>query len=105
MAGPAIRRSGARRANEVINNKAYRQDVSDLPFFAGGVNGNQNDFLYYSLATLTTTGYGDFTAAGELGRTFSVLEALFGQIYLVTVVALLVSNLRRLPPEERRIQG
>lgn len=83
----------------------FVQDVSDVPFFSGGVTGNQNDFLYYSLATLTTTGYGDFTAAGELGRTFSVLEALFGQIYLVTVVALLVSNLRRPPPEERRIKG
>lgn len=80
----------------------FVQDVSDSPFFAGGVDGNQNDFLYFSLATLTTTGYGDFTAGQELGRTFSVLEALFGQIYLVTVVALLVSNLRRSPPEERR---
>ena len=79
----------------------FVQDVSDTPFFAGGVTGNQNDFLYFSLATLTTTGYGDFTAGQELGRTFSVLEALFGQIYLVTVVALLVSNLRRTPPEER----
>ncbi len=83
----------------------FVQDVSDQPFFSGGVIGNQNDFLYFSLATLTTTGYGDFTAAQEIGRTFSVLEALFGQIYLVTVVALLVSNLRRPPPEERHIQG
>jgi hypothetical protein len=84
------------------------QDVSDDPFFAAtfdatqGTFGNQNDFLYFSLATLTTTGYGDFTAAGELGRTFSVLEALVGQIYLVTVVALLVSNLRRPSREERQ---
>lgn len=75
----------------------FSQDVSDEPFFAGGVVGDQNDFLYFSLATLTTTGYGDFTAAFEVGRTFAVLEALTGQIYLVTVVALLVSNLRREP--------
>jgi len=83
------------------------QDISSDPFFAGtvlspgGVSGNENDFLYFSLATLTTTGYGDFTAAAEVGRTFSVLEALVGQIYLVTVVALLVSNLRRPTREER----
>ncbi len=83
------------------------QDVTEDPFFAAtfdatsGTFGNQNDFLYFSLATLTTTGYGDFTAAAELGRTFSVLEALVGQIYLVTVVALLVSNLRRPSPEEK----
>jgi voltage-gated potassium channel Kch len=76
----------------------FCQDVSEEPFFAGGVTGSQNDFLYFSLATLTTTGYGDFTAAFEIGRTFAVLEALTGQIYLVTVVALLVSNLRREPP-------
>jgi len=79
---------------------ALIQDISNDPFFVTG-SGNQNDFLYYSLTTLTTTGYGDFAAAGELGRTFSVLEALFGQIYLVTVVALLVSNLRKATPEER----
>ncbi len=69
---------------------------------AGYVVGDQNDFLYFSLATLTTTGYGDLTAAGELGRTLAVLEALLGQIYLVTVVALLVSNLRRPTKDERR---
>ena len=83
------------------------QEITDEPFFdatvssPAGVFGNQNDFLYFSLTTLTTTGYGDFAAAGELGRTFSVLEALIGQIYLVTVVALLVSNLRKPTSEER----
>jgi len=83
------------------------QDINTEPFFdatiasPGGITGNQNDFLYFSLTTLTTTGYGDFAAAGEVGRTFSVLEALIGQIYLVTVVALLVSNLRKPTKEER----
>lgn len=78
----------------------FFQDVSDRPFFAGSITGDASDFLYFSLATLTTTGYGDFTAAYEAGRTFAVLEALIGQIYLVTVVALLVSNLRRRPRVE-----
>lgn len=71
------------------------EDLSGNPFFSNGVSGSSNDFLYFSLATLTTTGYGDFTAATEFGRTLSVSEALCGQIYLVTVVALLVSNLGR----------
>ena len=51
------------------------------------------DTLYFSLITLTTVGYGDLTASGNLGRSVAVLEALFGQVYLVTVVALLVSNM------------
>ena len=51
--------------------------------------------LYFSFTTLTTVGYGDLTTASNLGHTLSVTEALFGQIYLVTVVAVLVSNLSR----------
>jgi uncharacterized membrane protein len=68
--------------------------ISGESFFAEVANPNRPDFLYYSFTTLTTTGFGDFTAASELGRTLSVVEALTGQIYLVTIVALIVSNLR-----------
>jgi len=53
------------------------------------------DFLYYSFVTLTTVGYGDVTAATNLGRMLSVIEALVGQLYLVIVVALIVSNIGR----------
>ena len=49
--------------------------------------------LYFSFVTLATLGYGDYTAATKVGRMFSVLEGLFGQLYLVTVVALLVSRM------------
>jgi hypothetical protein len=54
------------------------------------------DFLYFSYTTLTTTGYGDLTARTSLGRMLAVSEALMGQIYLVSVVALLVGNLGRM---------
>jgi Ion channel len=57
-------------------------------------------FLYYSFTTLTTTGYGDFVAATDVGRSLSIAEALIGQIYMVTVVAVIVSNLGR--PDPRR---
>ena len=40
-------------------------------------------------------GYGDLTAASNLGHTLSVTEALTGQIFLVTVVSVVVANLRR----------
>jgi hypothetical protein len=52
------------------------------------------DFLYFSFVSLTTTGFGDVIAATSLGRAFAITEALIGQIYLVTVVALIVANLR-----------
>ena len=62
-------------------------------FFAGGQVPTVAHCLYFSFTTLTTVGYGDFTAASNLGHTLSVTEALIGQIYLVTVVAVIVSNL------------
>jgi Ion channel len=68
--------------------------IGDGSFFVEVADPNRADFLYYSFTTLTTTGFGDFTAATDLGRTLSVVEALSGQIYLVTIVALIVSNLR-----------
>jgi hypothetical protein len=62
-------------------------------FFAQVTDATTADFLYFSFVTLTTTGYGDLTAAGGLGRAVAVLEALLGQLYLVTIVAVIVSRL------------
>jgi hypothetical protein len=52
-----------------------------------------DDYLYFSFATITTTGYGDVVAASDIGRSIAITEALIGQIYLVTVVALIIGNL------------
>ncbi len=68
------------------------------PFFAGGQEATASHCLYFSFTTLTTVGYGDFTARSDLGHTLAVFEALLGQIYLVTVVSLIVSNLRPARP-------
>ncbi len=62
-------------------------------FFAQGTDGTPAIRLYFSYITMATVGYGDYSAAGNLGRTLSVLEGLLGQLYLVTIVALLVSRL------------
>ena len=67
----------------------------DGTFFAQGLQATTAHCLYFSFATLTTVGYGDFTAASNLGHTLSVSEALFGQIYLVTIVSVIVANLGR----------
>jgi prepilin signal peptidase PulO-like enzyme (type II secretory pathway) len=69
-------------------------EVSDTDFFTIEHPG-RDDFLYFSFATLTTVGYGDLVAATNLGRSLAITEALLGQIYLVTVVALIVGNLSR----------
>jgi len=63
--------------------------------FAGQAHATAADDLYFSFVTLATVGYGDLVPAADLTRTFAVAEMLFGQIYLVTVVALIVSNLGR----------
>jgi Ion channel len=68
-------------------------ELSSTDFFAQG-NGGRDDFLYFSYSTLSTVGYGDLTAATNLGRSLAMTEALTGQLYLVTVVALIVSNIR-----------
>jgi Ion channel len=52
-------------------------------------------FQYFSFVTLATVGYGDYTAAHTLGRMLAIVEALMGQLYLVTVLAILVSQLGR----------
>ncbi len=59
----------------------------------------QSQEVYFSFTTLTTTGYGDLTPVLSVGRALSVLEMLIGQIYLVTVIGLLVGNLRRRPAQ------
>jgi len=47
-------------------------------------------FIYYSFVTITTLGYGDTTPQTDVAKTFSFLEAVIGQIYLVVLVARLV---------------
>ena len=68
--------------------------IDSGPFYASGIDGVLPDHLYFSYTTLTTVGFGDLTASEDVGRMTSALEALVGQLYLVTVVALLVGNLR-----------
>jgi Ion channel len=64
------------------------------PFFAQGTDGTRPVRLYFSFVTLATLGYGDYTTAGDLGHILSVVEALIGQLYLVTVVTVIVSRAR-----------
>ena len=72
----------------------------------GPVNGAQTNLvrIYYSFITLCTVGYGDFVPYANITRMIAVTEALVGQVYLVTIVALLVSHVGHERPrrEQRR---
>ena len=60
-------------------------------------------FQYFSFTTLTTLGYGDFTAVTNSGRAFAMIEAITGQIFLATLVARLVAAFR--PRRDREDDG
>lgn len=72
--------------------------VGGDPFFVQLDEGTGVDFIYYSFITQATVGYGDLTPATDLGRMLAITEALLGQVYLVTIVAALVSNIGRARP-------
>ena len=59
--------------------------------FSGLVGSHRKEFLYFSLCTLTTDGYGDIIPVTSLARSFSNLEALIGQLYPAILIARLVS--------------
>jgi hypothetical protein len=71
---------------------AFVAHVQSPPFFKQGANVPAGDDAYYSFTVLTTTGFGDYTPATRLGHALAVLEMLSGQLYLVTVIGIVVGN-------------
>jgi hypothetical protein len=69
--------------------------LTHAPYFVQTATPESIDYAYFSYTTLTTIGYGDFTAATSLGRMIAVSEGLVGQLFLVSAVALLVGNIGR----------
>lgn len=53
--------------------------------------GRTPDYVYYSLITMTTTGFGDIRPVSQIARSLTVIEVLAGQIYLAVMIARLVS--------------
>jgi Ion channel len=66
-------------------------ELRDGPFFAQPGPHQQSEYLYFSFVALTTLGFGDLSPAVGLPQALTVLEALMGQIFLVTLVARLVT--------------
>ena len=75
---------------------AYRflGGVEAEPFFGAAGEGTVSQDLFFSFVTLTTTGYGNLVPAGNPGQSLAVLEALLGQLFLVTAVGKLVTAWR-----------
>lgn len=78
------------------------QRFGSVPFF--GVHESSTSFMYFSLVTITTVGYGDLSAASDVGRFLSTSEAIIGQVFLVTIVARLVSVYSR-PSTQAPLDG
>ena len=62
----------------------------------------QSEYLYFSFVTLTTLGFGDLSPSVGLPQALTVLEALLGQVFLVTLVARLVTLWGRQSAEDAR---
>ena len=77
-------------------------DIRNDGFFAQPGPHTPVTYLYFSFVTLTTVGYGDYSAGSDVGRMMAVIEALVGQLYLVTVVAIVIGNVGR--PRQRSDQ-
>ena len=79
--------------------------IGSGPLFAAGQgDGNTADHVYFSFVTQTTVGYGDYAPQAPVARSVAIAEALVGQLYLVTVISLLVGALigtRTRGPAER----
>lgn len=65
--------------------------LQTTPFFEGHPDPAGSDFIFFSYTTLTTTGYGNLVPNGQPGEMVAGLEMMIGQIFLVTLVAGLVS--------------
>jgi Ion channel len=66
-------------------------EISSGPFFVQAGPHQQSEYLYFSFVTLTTLGFGDLSPAVGLPQALVAVEALLGQVFLVTLVARLVT--------------
>ena len=71
--------------------------LSDRPFFAQAGPHEQSEYVYFSFVAITTLGFGDLSPRSGLPQALTVLEALIGQVFLVTLVARLVTLWVRQP--------
>ncbi len=66
--------------------------------FGGGLEDNWNKYIYFSFTTLTTLGFGDIAPVSPYARSFVMIEAVIGPMYLTILIARLVAMHRRPHP-------
>ncbi len=71
-------------------------DVSPSATAAGPQIATFSQFIYYSMVTMSTLGYGDVTPVSNLARTLAWMQSVTGQFYVAVVIAWLVSALPKL---------
>ncbi len=60
-----------------------------------------SQMVYYSFVTMSTLGYGDITPRTPLAQTVTWMQAVAGQLYLVVLIARMVSELPRSHDRQR----
>jgi Ion channel len=78
--------------------------LQSTPFFEGHPSPEGSDFIFFSYTTLTTTGYGNLVPNGQPGEMIAGIEMMLGEIFLVTLVAGLVSLWRPGEGLKRRLE-
>ena len=66
-------------------------ELRDAPFFAQAGPQEASEYVYFSFVALTTLGFGDLSPSVGLPQALTVIEALLGSVFLVTLVARLVT--------------
>jgi hypothetical protein len=84
---------------------AFFAATGDGAFYTRGDDASTGEDLYFSLVALTTTGFGDLAPATSIGRALSSLELVLGQLYLVTIVTVIVAAAMRRQPGRRGDDG
>ncbi|MFI5041768.1 MAG: potassium channel family protein [Acidimicrobiales bacterium] len=77
---------------------AVLDSFGNAPVFGESVG--RSVYSYFSFVTMTTVGYGDYTAKTDLARRIAVMEAVIGQVFIATTLARLVALYKSAPPAE-----
>ena len=68
---------------ETVNPGSFRLGEHNVP--------DMDSFIYFSFVTLATLGYGDIVPLTEQAQSFTIIEAVMGQMYLAVNIAALVA--------------